>query len=199
MRLRLAAAIALAAGTALLAAGPAIHLVLLVDVSTSMVGVGNPKVSEAAADLEGELQPDDRVWLASFADQLHVTTRAIQGRQLREAAGVLGDDFGWPSRLWDALGQTAERLGSTGRRAIIVITDGRGSGNLLGADEVIERLRAAEVRVFALAPAVRGTPPQPDPYARLMQLSAATGGHFYPFESGRVRTALALAVADARR
>jgi hypothetical protein len=51
-----------------------------------------------------------------------------------------------PSPLWDALAQSVAVLaGQTGRRAIVLISDGQASGNVLGHREVAERAARAGV------------------------------------------------------
>lgn len=56
-----------------------------------------------------------------------------------------------PSPIWDAAGAAVDSMKDTaGPREVILITDGRGSGNLLASTDVAQRARAAGVRVSTI-------------------------------------------------
>jgi Mg-chelatase subunit ChlD len=100
--------------------------------------------------------------------------------------------------VWDALDAAATTLEhDAGRRAIIVITDGRSTGNRLGFGEVSARLEQAGIPIVVVALDLQRSP-QPDPYARLRRLADNTGGACILVKRDDLESGISRAVAALR-
>jgi hypothetical protein len=97
------------------------------------------------------LRPDDRVLVGAVARRLvlqgpvEATARELRGhwQSLFELPPA---DWMGPSPIWDALAATIEALPpSSGRRAIVLVTDGQASGNRLGHRDVADLAARAGV------------------------------------------------------
>ena len=172
-------------------AGP-LSLVLLIDVSASV----DWRQLELPRDVSGEIDsgllarlgPSDRLAVGVFGDSLKLgeflpgdrraQLRAVRAAQKDRSAGLNG-----PSRIWDAIdGAIAALENESGHRGIIVLTDGRASGNRLGVAAIVQHARASRVPVSVIVsgwpmpqtqqPAWRSLSPLP----LLEQLTSQTGG-----------------------
>jgi hypothetical protein len=176
------------------AAAILLDLVLMIDVSHSVSHPGFFKtdrdlVPQAAAAIARVLKPDDRVRLGAFG-----TTIAI-GADVSTLVGVTGG----PSPLWDALDTSRLALtDATGRRGIIVVTDGRSTANRIGFAEILARLERDRLPVFvvALDLEMRATP---DPSIRMRQLAERTGGDYIVVKRQGIAAGITHAVALLRR
>lgn len=172
-----------------------LDIVLMVDVSHSVTHAGYFKtdrtlVLDAAISMASVLTPPDRLRLGTFGQTITVTPALeIDAAQIAGAAGAL-NTVGGPSPLWDALVAAAAALTpSAHRQAIVVITDGRSTGNRLGFQEVLQRLERAGVRVCVLALDLTRRP-GPDPAVRLRQIAERTGGTYTLVKRGDLRSAI---------
>jgi len=132
-----------------------VSLVLLLDATASIdTDVGRDVIRKAIEkSLLPKLAPRDRVQAGSFAKQIKIGPPLVNdSRALLSAIGKALDlpkaeTFG-PSPIWDAVALAVETLkNAPGRRAIILITDGRATGNRLDVEEVAARAAAAGVLV----------------------------------------------------
>jgi Ca-activated chloride channel family protein len=67
--------------------------------------------------------------------------------------GILknGLDFGYPTRLWDAVDESIAHLESQeGRRVVLVFTDGDDSASKTGLGDVLDRAREKDMMVYAI-------------------------------------------------
>lgn len=194
-------ALLLAAVLASQAARPAapLDVVLMVDVSHS-VAYGVIKrdrllLHDAGSALADAFEPGDAVRVGTFAREIVLDrARLRDAAAIRTAADALGDRIGGASPIWDALLTAADALqDGTGRRAILLVTDGRSTANRVGFEEALERLRRARVPVFVVS-LDRNAKPLPDPGARLTKLAETTGGTCLfverPALAGAVRRAM---------
>jgi Mg-chelatase subunit ChlD len=139
----------------------ALHIVLLVDTSGSMTDrfpfrKGDDTLLPAAtAGLAAALRPDETSTVSSFGN-------------------------GGASPLWDILDEAVRSLaGADGRRAIVVITDGRTTGNTRSFADVLPRLQQSGVPVYFICAERPGEPAWiADPARRLRRISEATGGRY---------------------
>ena len=172
-------------------ADQSIALVLLVDVSASNpVPLG---VLEKAAD-QALLQPripPDLVRVGGLARQLTLSPRFTTDRaELRRAARVVlaardADRIG-PSPLWDGVQTAVEALElEWRRRAIVMVTDGRATGNVHGMAYVMGHAIAASVLINIVAvptgmflPQDGMTAARVRPPALLEEMAGATGGAY---------------------
>ena len=158
-----------------------ISIMLAVDASGSMRPVADA-VKDAATSFVKALRPADQLALTMFADQAAVvhdlTTKrewTIEGIDQYTAKGG--------TALNDAVYNSLARLGSVdGRRAIVLLTDGRdenGPGTAPGSRhslaDVLTQIRGVDATIYAI-----GLGPKVD-RAALEKLASASGGEaFFP-------------------
>ena len=134
----------------------------LVDVSASMVAavqrLGKPGqlVDVGSRSLQTAMRaitPPDRLRVGSFSGRTILnpafTSDAVELVSAVRAAFDMpeGDRYG-PSAIWDAVdGAIGLLREEASARAVVVVTDGRATGNRLGLAEVIRRAQAASVAV----------------------------------------------------
>ena len=134
-------------------------------------------VPAVASAMAAALEPGDAARVGIFGSEI-----TLDGAPLRDAASIdrvataLGERIGGPSPLWDALDAAARTLGNAeGRRGILVVTDGRTTGNRIGFQDALATLERARIPVFIVV-LDKSERPLPDPGARLEQIARATGG-----------------------
>jgi hypothetical protein len=184
-------------------ARPPLDVVLMIDVSHSTTHPGFFKfdrelVPDTVAGFASGLEPADRVWLGTFGAKVAIAPAPVSGAAaVRQAAAGLAD-VGGSSPLWDALDTAANALeGATGRRAVIVVTDGRSTANRIGFAEILGRLERDRLPVVVLALDLKDLP-GPDPTIRLRQLTDKTGGTYFPVKRAGVGVVIKRAVASLR-
>jgi VWFA-related protein len=127
------------------AAGPEqpLSLVLLFDASASVNHVTRRDDGRRSIEtwFVPRLAPRDRVHVGSFARQIAIgPPLAGNAKELlpviRKALDPRAADTYGPSPIWDAVAAAVEILGrSDGRRAVLLLTDGRATGNRLSLEE----------------------------------------------------------------
>jgi VWFA-related protein len=149
-----------------------VRLVVMLDVSGSMEG-NLPLLREASAQLVARLRRDDRVRLGTFGSEI-----AIGPAFTRDPVEVLGAlpraiDPDAPTPLWRALDAAMDAFADGGdqRPVVLVLSDGRDSGPVLGVSGkepagrwprlatqagVIDRARTEGVMVYAVGMGSRG-------------------------------------------
>lgn len=137
-------------------------------------------VQQAALSFIDAVRPEDRLGVVRFHDTAAIATDVTLSRILPKAA-VEEYVAAGGTALYDAVGLSLDRLATVeGRRAIVVLTDGRDENNPGTApgsrrtrDEVLARLREVDVAVFAigLGPTVDRT--------TLERMAEASGGEAY--------------------
>lgn len=153
-----------------------VSMVLVLDQSGSMKRVGDA-VKEAAYRFVGSIRNEDSLGVALFADEPHLLQDLTKDREEAIAAIDQYTPKGGTA-LYDALALGMERLSRVqGRRALIVLTDGRDendAGNAPGSVRPfpeIQRLAfESDATIFAI-----GMGPNVD-RERLTTLANATGG-----------------------
>lgn len=151
------------------------RVALVIDASPSVLP-DSDEMKQAADALIDSLAPLDQAalvdfsahtyLLAPFSDAREVVRRAVQRIDVR---ALFGDTGG--SNIYEAVYLTAERLfhGRTGRKAIVLLTDGQDSGlgltldpwsesvhagqpqNRLTFDDVVRALASQDIQVFAVS------------------------------------------------
>jgi Ca-activated chloride channel family protein len=122
--------------------------------------------------------------VGAFNDKIEFHPANFTGNR-DELVGLLKDlDFGYPTRLYDAVDESISRLnGIEGRKVVLVFTDGEDTASKLGAGKVVERARAEDVMVYSVGlineyfNGQRRERTSPD--RGLKNLSAETGGGFF--------------------
>jgi hypothetical protein len=133
-------------------------LVVMFDVSASM-RLGSDE-SEALLRAVGDglvarLTPQDRVRIGAFASEIRLP---LPDTERQDAVGVLEQsltgDAEWrygPSRLWDAVDAASTAIATdSGRRVVVVVSDGAASGNELSRAQVAANLRARGVNLWMI-------------------------------------------------
>jgi Ca-activated chloride channel family protein len=163
-----------------------ITVVVMLDTSGSMT-LALDLVKQAAEEFLIRMLPEDRGKVGAFNDKIEVkpeTGLPFSGNrdQLIRALGDL--DFGYPTRLYDAVDYSINELKSVdGRKVVLVFTDGDDTASRLGSGDVTEKARLEEVMVYSVglenefmngSQRVRTSPDR-----GLRRLSDETGGGFF--------------------
>ena len=180
-----------------------LDLVLMVDVSHSLtygaIKRDRGLMPAAASAMADALEAGDAARVGIFGSEITLDPSPLRdAAAVRQAATALSERIGGPSPLWDALDTAARALASaSGRRGILVVTDGRASGNRIGFQEALAALEQARIPVFVVV-LDKSQRPLPDPGARLERLADATGGTCVFVERNALPTAIKRAVATLR-
>jgi Ca-activated chloride channel family protein len=131
-----------------------ITVVVMLDTSGSMTLSMN-LLKQAAEQFFIRLLPGDAAKVGAFNDKLEVHPREGQPftndrdaliRMMREEL-----DFGYPTRLFDALDYSMDQLrGIEGRKVVVVFTDGDDTSSKIGSNDVLDRARLEEVMIYSV-------------------------------------------------
>jgi VWFA-related protein len=150
---------------------------LLIDSSASM-SRRLEFVQRTAAALADYMSPRDRTIVAPFSQRLLPLTGPTDDRAtVTDAIGSIRSKGG--TAILDSLVQLAQSLPeSTGRRAIILITDGYDENSVTTVDEALEALKSARTTVYAVAiGGIAGISLKGERVLR--RLAAETGGRIF--------------------
>ena len=167
-------------------------MLLLVDVSAS---VNHSRLStdytfrDVVDSVTARLQPGDVAGFGLMTNRARFSEMNLAPAAFRTTAyGMLQppdrERFG-PSPLWDTLLDAVRRVATmSGRRAIIVVTDGKSSGNIHGSGEIVPAAKAASVAIHMVIEnnqlALIGQTPPLDPANFLQMIARETGGLSLP-------------------
>jgi Ca-activated chloride channel family protein len=150
-----------------------LELVAAIDISGSMAPA-MPKVKRAVKQFLGDVPPEDQVTLLGFNDSIFTLTRkATDPAERIKAVDRLAP---WGSTaLYDVLLRGVEMLGrQTGRKALVVFTDGEDQGSHATINDVERRLQSSDVTLYMIG---QGRGVTMDPLKKIMErLSLPTGG-----------------------
>jgi len=156
--------------------------VLMLDTSGSMTD-SLKLVYAAAEQFLTRLQAQDRAQVGAFNDKIQFSGVFTSDRD-ELAAALRNLDFGYPTRLNDAIDQSLNQLtGLEGRRVIVLLTDGEDTASKVGQGDVLNRARADEVMIYGIGlesnyfNGVRQVRTTPDKVLR--RLADETGGGYY--------------------
>jgi len=100
------------------------HVVLLIDTSASTTAEKMRQVQDAAVTFVNNLQPDDRVKVVSFDDDVRVLSD-FTGDRAALASAIRATRPGKGTRLYDAFDLACRSLRRVkGRKAVVMLTDG---------------------------------------------------------------------------
>jgi Ca-activated chloride channel family protein len=160
-----------------------ISVVVMLDTSGSMT-VALDFVKDGAEQFLLRLLPIDRGMVGAFNDKIEFHPDSFTDNRDQLVRALKELDFGYPTRLFDAVDQSIERLnGSEGRKVVLVFTDGADTASRKGSGDVLERARLEEVMVYSIGleteyfngqHRVRSSPDR-----SLRRLSEETGGGFF--------------------
>jgi Ca-activated chloride channel homolog len=129
-----------------------INVAILLDTSRSTEPVLE-EIQTAALEFIKQLKPGDRCMIVSFDWRVNVLSgltndreklnRTILNAQIGERVGTV---------LQDAVYQTVDKnfLGVKGRKAVILLTDGKDHGSFTEKDELIYRLEESDTLVYSI-------------------------------------------------
>jgi Ca-activated chloride channel homolog len=163
-----------------------ITAVVMLDTSGSMT-LALDFVKEGAEQFLIRMLPEDRAKVGAFNDKIefHPESGAPFSENRDQLVRSLKDlDFGYPTRLYDAVDRSIEELkAATGRKVVLVFTDGEDTASKLGAGEVLERARREETMVYSIGLEneynFNGQRVRTNPDRGLRKLSEETGGGFF--------------------
>jgi VWFA-related protein len=150
-----------------------LELVAAIDISGSMAPA-MPKLKTAVKEFLGDVPPQDQVTLLGFNDNIFTLTR----KQTDPAERIKAVDrlAPWGSTaLYDVLLRGMEMLGRrTGRKALVVFTDGEDQGSHATINDVERRLQSSDVTLYMIG---QGRGVTMEPLRKIMErLSNPTGG-----------------------
>jgi VWFA-related protein len=163
------------------------------DISTDSLTTFIPPIDNG---IIANLSARDTLGLGVFGRQVRFGREF--GRDKTSLAGIERDvlrmderDRIGPSPIWDAVDAATDLLAARpGQRAIILVTDGRATGNRKSLSAVVDHATQADVSVTVIARGFFFMPPDVTanaPAVNLMLMAKATGGLFIP---GGAQTAL---------
>jgi Ca-activated chloride channel family protein len=163
-----------------------ITVVVMLDTSASMTG--NLKLLEQAAEqFLLRMLPKDKGLVGAFNDKIEFFPSTFTGDRDRLIRALRDLDFGNPTRLYDAIAASMDRLHKVdGRRVVLVFTDGEDTGSNTGAGEVLEQARREEVMIYAIGlrsdyfNGSRQVRSKPD--SGLKRLAEETGGGYFELD-----------------
>jgi len=157
-----------------------LELIVAVDISGSM-GPSMPKLKRAVRDFLGAVPSNDAVTLLGFNDNVFALTRKTTDPSERVRAVDRLAPWG-ATALYDVILRGIDMLGrQTGRKALVVFTDGEDQGSHVAIEDVERRLQASDVTLYMIA---QGRGISQEYLKRTMQrLTVPTGGRTFTTES----------------
>jgi Ca-activated chloride channel homolog len=163
-----------------------ITVVVMLDTSASMTG--NLKLLENAAEsFLMRMLPKDKGMVGAFNDKIEFFPASFTADRDRLIRSLKDLDFGNPTRLYDAVSESIERLKSIdGRRVVLVFTDGDDTDSSIGQGKVLDKAREHEVMIYAVGlrsdyfNGARQVRSRPD--SGLKQLAEETGGGYFELD-----------------
>jgi Ca-activated chloride channel family protein len=147
-----------------------LSVALAVDRSASMAGEPLALAKAAGRAFLSALRPEDRAMVVSVSSRVEVVSPLSNERAAQRAA--LESLQPWSSTaLHDAIAASIEAVqGTSGRRALVLLSDGRDRYSELTATEALERARRFNVMVYPIAVGEGDVSPL------FAQLAVVTGG-----------------------
>jgi Ca-activated chloride channel family protein len=98
------------------------------------------------------LLPEDQAQVGAFNDKIEFHPADAFTSNRDELVAALKDlDFGYPTRLYDAVDQSIDRLEIVdGRKVVVVFTDGDDTASKIGMGKVMDHARQKDVMVYAI-------------------------------------------------
>jgi len=160
-----------------------ITVIVMLDTSGSMT-LSLDLVKSGAEQFLIRMLPEDVGMVGAFNDKIEFHPDHFTSNR-DELVGLLKElDFGYPTRLYDAINQSMAQLrGIKERKVVLVFTDGEDTASKLGAGEMTNRARVEDVMIYSIGlentyfngqQRVRSSPDR-----GLKKLSEETGGGFY--------------------
>ena len=163
-----------------------ITVVVMLDTSASMTG--NLKLLEQAAEqFLLRLLPKDKGMVGAFNDKIEFFPSTFTSDRDKLIRSLRDLDFGNPTRLYDAIAASMDRLDEVdGRRVVLIFTDGEDTGSRTDDGSVLDQARREEVMIYAVGlrsdyfNGARQVRSKPD--AGLKRLAEETGGGYFELD-----------------
>ena len=158
-----------------------ISVVVMLDTSGSMT-LALDDVKAGAEQFLLRLLPDDRATVGAFNDTIEFSHSELIGDRDELIDALKELDFGYPTRLYDAIDASLEHLkGIEGRKVVVVFTDGEDTASRIGSGKVIDRARAEGVMIYGigLETSIMGGRVRSKPDRILKKLAEDTGGGYF--------------------
>ena len=158
-----------------------LELVVAVDISGSM-GTAMPKVKQAVKAFLGAVPAENRLTLLGFNDTVFALTRRPTDPPEERVKAVDRLASWGATALYDVIVRGIDMLGArTGRKALVVFSDGEDQGSKVTLDQVEQRLQASDVTLYMIG---EGRALSVDRLKRGMErLSNQTGGRLFAMAS----------------
>ena len=160
-----------------------ITVVVMLDTSASMTG-NLTLLEQAAEQFLMRMLPKDKGMVGAFNDKIEFFPRTFTSNRDTLIRSLRELDFGNPTRLYDAIAASMDRLeGVDGRRVVLVFTDGDDTGSRADDGSVLEQARREEVMIYAIGlrsdyfNGSRQVRSKPD--SGLKRLAEETGGGYF--------------------
>jgi Ca-activated chloride channel family protein len=161
-----------------------ITVMVMLDTSGSMTA-SLGLVKDAAEQFLLRLLPDDKAQVGEFNDKIKFHPGNFIDDRDRLIYLLKNElDFGYPTRLYDAVDESIAHLEPMdGRKVVLVFTDGDDTSSKVGVGKVMDRARGKDVMVYAIGleneyfngqQKVRSSPDR-----GLKKLAEDTGGGFF--------------------
>ena len=149
---------------------------VLIDTTGSMTAV-LPTVKNSVVRLVDELRADDEVAIYGFSTGLHQLQDFTSDKAAAKQA-VLHVRAGGGTALFDAISELAHEISSrSGKKAIVVFTDGDDNASLLNARAAVQRVKKAGIPLYSIAEGEALT--TKNLLNELKDLAESTGGQPY--------------------
>jgi Ca-activated chloride channel family protein len=124
---------------------------VMIDTSGSMT-TAVEFVKDGAEQFLLRLLPEDKAQVGEFNDKIRFHPGSFIDDRDRLIYLLKHElDFGYPTRLWDAVDECLDRLEPMdGRKVVLVFTDGDDTASKVGLGKVMDRARAKDVMVYAV-------------------------------------------------
>jgi Ca-activated chloride channel family protein len=157
---------------------------VMIDTSGSMTAILG-FVKDGAEQFLIRLLPEDKAQVGEFSDKIKFHPGTFIDDRDRLIYLLKNElDFGYPTRLYDAVDESLARLEpELGRKVVLVFTDGDDTASKIGVGKVMDRAREKDVMVYAIGlvneyfngqQKVRSAPDR-----GLKKLAEDTGGGFF--------------------
>jgi Ca-activated chloride channel family protein len=165
-----------------------IGVIVMLDTSGSMTLILD-RVKAAAEQFLIRMLPEDVGRVGAFNDKIEFLPEDEFTGDRDRLISLLKDlDFGYPTRLWDAVDESLRRLeGVPQRKVVLVFTDGADTSSRRDADDVMQQARVKDVMVYSIGLGteifVGGRRVRSSPDKGLKRLSEETGGGYFLLKS----------------
>jgi Ca-activated chloride channel homolog len=164
-----------------------ISVVVMLDTSASMTG-SLKLLEQAAEQFVLRLLPRDKALVGAFNDKIEFSPSNFTSDRDALVASLRELDFGNPTRLYDAIAASIDRLlGIDGRRVVLVFTDGADTGSSEDGRSTLALAQNNDVMIYAIGlrsdyfNGARQVRSKPD--GALKVLAAETGGGYFELDN----------------